>query len=130
MLNHDITMMHFAIPILVCLCSLNGLKASAKDSAADTGFREQPVEFHNGEVKLAGSLFLPKSEGSVPAVVFVHGAGQQTREPYREAGEFFASQGIAALIYDKRGTASPAAPTKVVSPTRIWSMTHLPASPS
>ena len=29
---------------------------------------------------------------------------RQTREPYREVGEYFASQGIAALIYDKRGT--------------------------
>src|SRR6185312_10969022 len=46
---------------------------------------------------------LPRSDTPVPAVVFVHGAGQQTREPYREAGEYFASQGIAALIYDKRG---------------------------
>ena len=47
---------------------------------------------------------MPRSEVPVPAVVFVHGAGRQTREPYREAGEYFASQGIAALIYDKRGT--------------------------
>jgi pimeloyl-ACP methyl ester carboxylesterase len=47
---------------------------------------------------------LPKSDAPVPAVVFVHGAGPQTREPYREAGEFFARQGIAALIYDKRGS--------------------------
>ncbi len=54
-------------------------------------------------MKLAGSLLLPKSEKPLPAVIFVHGAGPQTREPYREAAEYFARQGIAALIYDKRG---------------------------
>lgn len=104
MLNRNLTMMHFAIPFLVCLCSLNGLEASAKDSATDAGFQEQPIEFRNGDVKLAGSLLLPKSDVPVPTVVFVHGAGPQTRESYREVGEYFASQGIAALIYDKRGT--------------------------
>jgi pimeloyl-ACP methyl ester carboxylesterase len=68
-----------------------------------SGFEEHRVEFQNHDVKLAGSLLFPRSEVPVPAVVFVHGAGRQTREPYREAGEYFASQGIAALIYDKRG---------------------------
>ena len=97
-------MMHFTIPLLMCLCSLNGLEASAKDFAADTGFREQPIEFRNGDVKLAGSLLLPKSEKPLPAVIFVHGAGPQTREQYRKQAEYFVSQGIAALIYDKRGT--------------------------
>jgi pimeloyl-ACP methyl ester carboxylesterase len=104
MLNHYLTMMRFTIPFLVCLCSQSGLEASAKDSAAETGFQEQSIEFRNGDVKLAGSLLLPESDVPVPAVVFVHGAGPQTRESYREVGEHFASQGIAALIYDKRGT--------------------------
>jgi hypothetical protein len=104
MLNRYLTMMHFAIPFLVCLCSLNGLEASAKDSAADAGFQEQPIEFRNGDVKLAGSLLLPTSDVPVPAVIFVHGAGPQTRESYREVGEHFVSQGVAALIYDRRGT--------------------------
>jgi uncharacterized protein len=104
MLNRNLTMMHFAIPFLVCLCSLNGLEASAKDSAADAGFQEQPIEFRNGDVKLTGSLLLPKYEKPLPAVIFVHGAGPQTREQYRKQAEYFVSQGIAALIYDKRGT--------------------------
>lgn len=67
-------------------------------------FEEHSVKFHNQDVNLAGSLLLPRSEVPVPAVVFVHGAGRQTWESYRELGEYFASQGIAALIYDKRGT--------------------------
>ena len=83
---------------------MTGPAASADETRAESRFEEHHVEFHNQAVKLAGSLLLQKSDVPVPAVVFVHGAGQQTREPYREAGEYFASQGIAALIYDKRGT--------------------------
>jgi fermentation-respiration switch protein FrsA (DUF1100 family) len=52
------------------------------------------VEFHNHAVTLAGSLLLPKSEVALPAVIFVHGAGPQTRESYRTLGEYFASQGL------------------------------------
>lgn len=75
----------------------------ADETGTESRFEEHYVEFHNQEVKLAGSLLLPGGNVPVPAVVFVHGAGQQTREPYREAGEYFARQGIAVLIYDKRG---------------------------
>jgi dienelactone hydrolase len=81
-----------------------GFEAHANETGAKFGFEEHRVEFHNQDVKLAGSLLLPRSEVPVPAVVFVHGSGRQTRESYRELGEYFASQGIAALIYDKRGT--------------------------
>lgn len=82
---------------------IGGPAVRADDADAKSRFVEHPVEFHNQDVKLVGSLLLPRSDGPVPAVVFVHGAGRQTREDYREVGEFFARQGIAALIYDKRG---------------------------
>ena len=82
---------------------MSGPAACADETGVQSGFEEHRVEFHNRAVKLAGSLLLPRSEVPVPAVVFVHGAGRQTRESYREVGEYFASQGIAALIYDKRG---------------------------
>lgn len=68
------------------------------------GFEEHLVEFHNQNVKLAGSLLLPKMASPLPAVIFVHGAGPQTREQYRKHAEYFVRQGIAVLIYDKRGT--------------------------
>jgi len=92
-----------AIPVVAFVTGMTAPAASADETGAVSGFEEHPVEFHDQDVKLAGSLLLPKSEVPVPAVVFVHGAGQQTREAYREAGQYFASQGIAALIYDKRG---------------------------
>jgi pimeloyl-ACP methyl ester carboxylesterase len=93
-----------AIPVMAFLMGLAGPATSADETGAESGFEEHPVEFHNQDVKLVGSLLLPRSEIPVSAVVFVHGAGRQTREPYREVGEYFASHGIAALIYDKRGT--------------------------
>jgi uncharacterized protein len=92
-----------AIPVIAFVIGMAGLETSADETGAESRFEEHSVAFHNQDVKLAGSLLLPRSEVPVPAVVFVHGAGEQTREPYREAGEFFAGQGIAALIYDKRG---------------------------
>ena len=93
-----------AIPVVALAIGMTGPAACADATGAKFSFEEHRVEFHNRAVKLAGSLLLPKSEVPVPVVVFVHGAGPQTREPYREAGEYFASRGIAALIYDKRGT--------------------------
>ena len=100
---YHIPMLPAAIPVIALLIGMSGPAACANETGVQSGFEEHRVEFHNQDVKLAGSLLLPRSEVPVPAVVFVHGAGRQTREPYREAGEYFASQGIAALIYDKRG---------------------------
>jgi uncharacterized protein len=93
-----------AKPVVAFVLGMTGSAARADETGAKFRFEEHSVEFHNQDVKLAGSLLLPRSEAPVPAVVFVHGAGRQTREPYREVGEYFASHGIAALIYDKRGT--------------------------
>src|SRR5438552_3172160 len=101
---YHITMLPAAIPVIAVLIGMAGLEVHADETGAKFSFEEHSVEFHNQDVKLAGSLLLPRSEAPVPAVVFVHGAGRQTRESYREVGKYFASRGIAALIYDKRGT--------------------------
>ena len=93
-----------ALPVAAFVLGIAGPAASADETGAESRFDEHRVEFHNQDVKVAGSLLLPRSEVPVPAVIFVHGAGPQAREPYREVGAYFASQGIAALIYDKRGT--------------------------
>jgi pimeloyl-ACP methyl ester carboxylesterase len=99
-----ITTLPTATSVIAFLIALAGFEARAVETGTTFAFEEHSVEFHNQDVSLAGSLLLPRSEEPVPAVVFVHGAGRQTRESYREVSEFFARQGIAALIYDKRGT--------------------------
>jgi uncharacterized protein len=66
-------------------------------------YGEEEVVFGHDRVALAGSLLLPPGSGPFPAVVLVHGSGPDSREPYRALADHFARNGIAALIYDKRG---------------------------
>ena len=65
--------------------------------------REREVTFSNGAVTLAGSLILPRVGRRHPAVVFVHGSGAEGRWASRFLATTFAENGIAALIFDKRG---------------------------
>ncbi|HEX7173001.1 MAG TPA: alpha/beta hydrolase [Candidatus Limnocylindria bacterium] len=71
-------------------------------------FQEREVTFDSGNVRLAGSLFLPSGAGPHPALAMVHGAGPHNRETYRLLASSLARAGVAALIYDKRGTGESA----------------------
>lgn len=51
--------------------------------------------------QLSGSIVFPKDNNFHSAIVFVHGSGKQTRN--LPLAKYFASLGIAALVYDKRG---------------------------
>lgn len=66
-------------------------------------FKQREVIFKNGDVTLAGTLLIPLSRSPHPAVVFLHGAGAESRFGSRFLAEQVARRGIAALIYDKRG---------------------------
>lgn len=61
------------------------------------------VTFANGDVTLAGTLYLPEGAHGVPGVVLIHGSGKETREGHEKYAKYFARHGIAALAYDKRG---------------------------
>ena len=63
----------------------------------------EKVGFRNDEITFAGTLSLPATDTPHPAVVFVHGAGPQSRKSFRRYIQDFASHGIASLAYDKRG---------------------------
>ena len=65
--------------------------------------RLEEVRLQNGEVTLAGTLYVPSGTGPHPAVIFIHGSGDDSRENYRYYADILARRGIAALIYDKRG---------------------------
>lgn len=65
---------------------------------------ETMFRFSSGNITLRAKLVKPKGDGPFPAVVFVHGADASSAvdtyfEPY-----LYASHGIAALVFDKRGT--------------------------
>ncbi|MBL4672438.1 MAG: alpha/beta hydrolase [Arenicella sp.] len=64
-------------------------------------YKAEEVEFVSQGDKLSGTIVFPKDGKVHSAVVFVHGSGKQTRNLHW--GERFASAGIAALVYDKRG---------------------------
>jgi len=61
------------------------------------------VTFANGAVTLAGELLLPTTPGRHPAIIFLHGSGDEGRWASRYLARKFAAKGFVALIYDKRG---------------------------
>ena len=65
---------------------------------------EEEVSFTNGDTTLSGTLLLPPNEGPHPAVVLIHGSTSNLRSQSRTMADFFALNGVAALIYDKRGS--------------------------
>jgi dienelactone hydrolase len=67
-------------------------------------YTEEEVEFASGDVRLAGTLTLPRGPGPHPALVFVHGSGPQRRGAEIVEAARFAQHGIASLAFDKRGT--------------------------
>ncbi len=68
-------------------------------------YASEDVTFHNGSVALAGSLYVPSTPGRHPAIVFLQGSGPEIRwGANRFWADYFARRGIAALIYDKRGS--------------------------
>ena len=62
--------------------------------------RIENIEFSSQGVTLSGSIAFPAGPARA-AVVFVHGSGKQSRN--LALAERFASKGVAALVYDKRG---------------------------
>jgi pimeloyl-ACP methyl ester carboxylesterase len=63
------------------------------------------VIFRNGAVALSGTLCMPRSPGRHTAVVILQGSGGESRwGTNRFIADQFARSGIAALVYDKRGS--------------------------
>lgn len=60
----------------------------------------EDIRFNSHGVDLAGSIVFPTTDFKA-AIVFVHGSGPAKRPIYW--AERFAADGIAALVYDKRG---------------------------
>jgi hypothetical protein len=62
------------------------------------------VSIASGGVTLSGSIFLPLAQHTFPGVVFIAGSGDVTRGDGSFLADRLARQGVAALVYDKRGS--------------------------
>jgi len=65
---------------------------------------EESISFESDGARLSARLDLPAGPGPHPAIVLLHGSGSDAGTEYLYNGDFFAAHGIAALVYDKRGT--------------------------
>lgn len=72
-------------------------------SRTQAPYAKRDVTFYNGDVQLAGTLFVPHSAGPHPAIIFVHGSGDESRWGSAYLADYAARRGIVALAYDKRG---------------------------
>ena len=92
--------LHFMLVPLLAGCSQR-VSTIPESSSDKLNVSEEAVRFANGSVTLAGTLVIPAGAGRHPAVILFHGSGPQKRDLF--TAHWFASQGIAALAYDKRG---------------------------
>ena len=94
-------------------------EAAPAKSSLPEGIVEEDVTVGEGEWALPGTLTLPESGSSFPAVVLVHGSGPNDRDStvgsikmFRDIAWKLAQNGIAVLRYDKRTFAHGAKFTK------------------
>lgn len=74
-----------------------------RGAPATAVIQEQEIGFRNGTVRLSGSVIWPMGMGPFPGIVLLHGSGPEGRWASRYLATEFARNGIAVLIYDKRG---------------------------
>jgi pimeloyl-ACP methyl ester carboxylesterase len=76
----------------------------------------EDITFRNGGVTLAGTLLRPKPGGLHPGIVFLHGSGAESRwGTSLFLADRFARQGVAALVFDKRGAGQSTGDWKTVT---------------
>jgi uncharacterized protein len=79
-------------------------RKDVKTAGKKIPIKEEDISFKNQKITLSGTLLFPAGNGPFPCIVFTHGSGVETREGSRGLANLFVANGIAALIYDKRGT--------------------------
>jgi pimeloyl-ACP methyl ester carboxylesterase len=82
----------------------SGTFSFRRTTVAPPPYRREDITVRNGDVALAGTLLRPRTPGSHPGIVFLHGSGPESRWGTSFfLADRFARAGIAALVIDKRG---------------------------
>ena len=71
-------------------------------------FSVEQTAFDSHGTRLVGRLVMPGGSGKVPVVVLIHGSEHDSALDFNALQRMFPAQGIAAFVYDKRGTGSSA----------------------
>lgn len=83
-------------------------------------FQEEEVTYKSPDGKLlSGSLLKPNNSQPYPVIIFVHGSGKMTRETMRSRAFMFVQNGIAALIFDRRGKGKSEGDTSRILPIDV-----------
>jgi uncharacterized protein len=112
---------HFRKQVAVVLtaalatCALTAPRANEADTTAasplwsartPTVVDTEERTFQSGAVTLNGTLYLPKIDGRIPAVIAFHAASSPTRDNplYAHLAETLPPLGIAVFVFDRRGS--------------------------
>ena len=89
-------------------CEDRTLRFTHQNAPAALGERVEmrtvPLEFESHGLTLHGRLVIPPGDGPFPTVVLVHGSNRDSALHWNAQQNVFPAQGVAALVFDKRGT--------------------------
>ncbi|MGB5235993.1 MAG: alpha/beta fold hydrolase, partial [Flavobacteriaceae bacterium] len=71
----------------------------------ERSFNSSQVSMEGPEGILSAEVILPRGKGPFPGVVFLHGSGPQPKDANRFSAFALAEEGVASIIFDKRGVA-------------------------
>jgi pimeloyl-ACP methyl ester carboxylesterase len=80
------------------------LRFRRSEPVTDSSIRSEPVSIPRGGVTLRGEVFAPAATGRHAAVLLLQGSTSNERHHYYAYADYFARQGFAALVFDKRGS--------------------------
>lgn len=78
-------------------------KIRLQKQPAKARFASESVTIQGPEGSLSAEVIIPQGEGPFPGVVFLHGSGPQPKDTNRFSAYSLAEEGIASIIFDKRG---------------------------
>ncbi|MEN8798315.1 MAG: alpha/beta fold hydrolase [Flavobacteriaceae bacterium] len=72
---------------------------------SEPSYKSTEISVEGPEGTLSAEVVLPEGKGPYPGVIFLHGSGPQPKDTNRFSAFALAEEGIASIIFDKRGVA-------------------------